>query len=122
MSAFRQPSKGLAACILVALVCSFIYFATGLFVIQPIGALPEGATVWYWRFGTTVWYWRFGTSLPFISSVDGLLLEKEGSVSLLARAVALGVLAEPVAGRKIVALPFSRTLYLISTGGREFKG
>jgi hypothetical protein len=109
MSARRQ---GVVAFILVSLVCSFTYFTTGLFVMQPIGALPEGATVWYWR---------FGTSLPFISSADGLLLEKQGSVSLLGRAVALGVLAEPVAGRKIVALPYSRTLYLITTGGREFE-
>jgi hypothetical protein len=109
MSARRQ---GILACILFFLVCSLTYFTTGFFVIQPIGALPEGATIWYWR---------LDTSLPFICSADGLLLEKHEGVSLLGRAVALGAVARPIADRKIATLPYSRTLYLISTGGREFE-
>jgi hypothetical protein len=68
MSARGQRPKGLLAVVLLCLFSSFVYFTTGLFVIQPIGALPEGATVWYWR---------FDTSLPFISSTDGLLLENK---------------------------------------------
>lgn len=92
MSAHGQPSKGVIAVILVCLLSSFVYFTTGFFVIQPIGALPEGATIWYWR---------FGTSLPFISSADGLLLEKQGGVSLQRRAVAFAAVAKPIADRKI---------------------
>src|SRR5262245_43285679 len=112
MTAHGHSSKGLVLLILLCLLSSCVYFITGFFVIQPIGALPEGATVWYWR---------VDTSLPFISSADGLLLEKQQSVSLLGRAVALGAVAKPIADRKIVALPYSRTLYLVSTGGREFE-
>lgn len=97
--------------LLLCLLCGLVYFATGFFVIQPIGAVPEGATVWYWR---------VDTRLPFIASADGLLMEKAGGVSLLGRAVALGAVAEVITDRKIVSLPYSRTLYLISTGGREF--
>ena len=110
--AYRPLSKGVIAVILFCLVSSFGYFTTGFFVIQPIGAVPEGATVWYWR---------LDTSLPFISSADGLLLEKELGVSLLGRAVALGAVAKPITDRKIASLPYSRTLYLVSTGGREFE-
>lgn len=88
------------------------YACCGLFVIQPIGAMPEGVTILYWR---------AGTSLPFVSSADGILLEQSGSVSLLARAVALGQLAEIVRERKIVNLPYVEGLYLISTGGRKFE-
>ena len=95
---------------LVVLICSLTYFGTGFFVIQPLGAIPEGATVWYWR---------WGTQMPFISSADGLLLEKQGSVSLLGRGVALAALAEPITQRKIVSLPYSEALYLVSTGGRK---
>jgi hypothetical protein len=106
---------GHSAKVLVLLLClfsGFLYFTTGFFVIQPIGAVPEGATVWYWR---------LDTSLPFISSADGLLLNKQLGVSLLGRAVALGAVAKPIADRKIVTLPYTRTLYLISTEGREFE-
>ena len=60
-------------------------------------------------------------NLPFISSADGLLLEKTGSVSLLGRAIAFGKIAEPIVERKIVKLPYSKQLYLISTGGKEFE-
>jgi hypothetical protein len=106
---------GHSAKVLVLLLClfsGFLYFTTGFFVIQPIGAVPEGATVWYWR---------LDTSLPFISSADGLLLNKQLGVSLLGRAVALGAVAKPITDRKIVTLPYTRTLYLISTEGREFE-
>lgn len=111
MSMQSRQSKALPVVLVLVMFGFFFYFTTGFFVIQPIGALPEGATVWYWR---------FDTKLPFISSADGLLVEMQGSVSLLGRGVALGALAEPIVQRKIASLPYSRTLYLISTGGREF--
>ena len=87
------------------------YFTTGFFVIQPIGALPEGATVWYLR---------YDTGLPFISSADGFLVDNQRDVSLLNRGFVLAVLVKPIAQLKIASLPYSKTLYLISTGGREF--
>ena len=87
------------------------YFTTGFFVIQPTGALPEGVTVWYWR---------HGTGFPFVSSADGFLVDKQGDVSLLDRVIVLTALTELIAQLKIASLPYSRTLYLISTGGREF--
>ena len=87
------------------------YFATGFFVIQPIGALPEGATVWYWR---------YNTGLPFISSADGFLVDNQRDVSLLNRGFVLAVLVEPITQLKIASLPYSKMFYLISTGGREF--
>ena len=87
------------------------YFTTGFFVIQPIGALPEGATVWYWR---------YDSGLPFISSADGFLVDNQRRVSLLNRGFVLAVLVEPITQLKIASLPYSKTLYLISTGGREF--
>ena len=88
------------------------YFTTGFFVIQPTRALPEGATVWYWR---------YDTGLPFISSADGFLVDKQEGVSLLGRRFVLAALAELIVQLKIASLPYSKTLYLISTGGREFQ-
>lgn len=89
------------------------YFTCGIFVIQPIGAIPEGATVVYWRPGTI---------LPFISSPDAICQKHVGYVNLLGRGMALGTAGKVVAERKIITLPYSRTLYLFSTGGYEYNG
>jgi hypothetical protein len=93
-------------------VIIIIYFTMGLFVIQPIGAIPDG---------TTILYWRIGTNMPFISSADGILDEKVGSVSLLGRATTLAAVGKIMENRKILNLPYSKTLYLISTDGKEFR-
>ena len=108
-----KPRGLMALAVIFSLSCwaCFFYFTTGFFVIQPMGALPEGATVWYWR---------YGTRLPFISSADGLLVDKQGGVSLLGREFVLATLVEPITEVKIASLPYSKTLYLISTKGREF--
>lgn len=111
MSHKSGPSKAVSLLIIVVMFCAFFYVTTGLFVIQPIGAIPDGVTIWYWRAGTT---------LPFISSADGLLLETEGGVSLLGRGLALAAMSEVIIQRKILALPYSRSLYLVSTDGQEY--
>ncbi len=96
--------------IIVLLFCG-IYFLTGLYIIQPIGALPEGVTIWYFR---------PGLNLPFISSADGFLLKNTGGVSLLTRALATGKLLEQITPRKIMKLPYFERLYLVSTDGVTF--
>jgi len=106
--------KGLIALAVIFLLveCGLLfYFTTGFFVIQPIRALPEGATVWYWR---------YHTGLPFISSADGFLVDNQRDVSLLSRGLILAAFVKPITQLKIASLPYSKTLYLISTGGREF--
>ena len=108
-----KPKRLIALAVILLLVewGLLFYFATGFFVIQPIGALPEGATVWYWR---------YDSELPFISSADGFLVDNQRDVSLLNRGLVLAVLVKPLTQLKIASLPYSKTLYLISTGGREF--
>ena len=109
----KKNSKKKAITLLVFfLTVGFVYSTMGLFVVQPIGAIPEG---------TTVLYWRYDTKLPFISSADGLLLEKGQGVSLFGRGIVLGAIGKLMEERKIMNLPYSKTLYLISTGGKEFE-
>ena len=98
--------------ILGVLVLMAGYFSFGLFVIQPIGMVPEG---------TTILYFRLGMNIPFVASADGLLKDKEAGVSLMGRVVVLGAVASTLKDRKIIAMPYSKTLYLISTGGREYE-
>jgi hypothetical protein len=96
---------------ILAVFLLVFYFCCGLFVIQPIKALPEGVTFLYFR---------GGTKLPFVASADGLLLEKAGKVSLLGRVIVLSQVSEELKKRKLAALPYSHNLYLFSTGGKDF--
>lgn len=84
----------------------------GIFVIQPIGAIPDGATIIYWR---------TGLNLPFIASADGILEESDAGVSLLGRGMLIGKLAEPIKEKEIFRFGYSETLYLWSTGGKTYE-
>jgi len=83
----------------------------GIFVIQPIGAIPQG---------TTIVYWRFGLKMPFIASADGLLDKSGLGVSLMGRGVMLGGLAGIITDRELFRLPYYEALYLLSTGGKKY--
>jgi hypothetical protein len=79
-----------------------------IFVIQPIGAVPEGRTVIITRL----------TNMNFIDSADGICDRGVGGVSLLCRgAVAGRVLNQTTI---LARLPYSATLYGISTAGKTF--
>lgn len=52
-----------------------------LFVVQPIGAIPEGRTLLLWR---------KSSKLNFVDSADGFCQRERNGVSLLCRAAALG--------------------------------
>jgi uncharacterized Zn finger protein (UPF0148 family) len=95
------------------MVLAFLFWLTcGFFVIQPIGAIPDGVTIVYWR---------LDTKLPFVSSPDGLLVASGTGVSLLGRGVVLGAIAEPILERELFRFGYSRTLYLWSTDGKEYE-
>jgi hypothetical protein len=83
----------------------------GIFVIQPIGAIPDGVTIIYLR---------TGLNLPFISSADGLLEESGLGVSILGRAVMLSKLAEPISDKTWFRFDYSEKLYLWSTNGKKY--
>jgi len=103
--------------LIIILVCAFgclaLFFRLfcGIFVIQPIGAIPDGATIVYWR---------SGLNIPFVASVDGLLDDSGAGVSLLGRGLMLAKLAEPIKEREIFRFGYSETLYLWSTGGKKY--
>lgn len=105
----RRRSRAIP--VVVSLISAVVlWLSVGVFVVQPIGAIPDGVAIVYWR---------LGTSMPFVSSADGIAAE-EGGVSLLSRGIVLAGVIEAIEDRIIVRLPYSRTLYLISTGGVEY--
>jgi hypothetical protein len=96
-----------------ALLCSGFYYCFGLFIVHPLGASSEGATYLYWR---------PGSEMPFVSSADGLLLKKadpkkKAAITADARGAALSKTSDFVLKRRLLKLPYSRELYLQSTGG-----
>jgi hypothetical protein len=79
-----------------------------IFVIQPIGAVPEGRTVIITRLNT----------MQFIDSADAWCERQAGGVNLLCRGA---VMARVVNQAIILArLPYSETLYKISTDGKSY--
>lgn len=79
-----------------------------LFVIPPIGALPEGKTIVITRLEKT----------KFIDSPDAMCERIQGGVSLLCRGMAMATIAN---NSEIIArLPYSSWLYEISTGGKNY--
>ena len=96
--------------ILIGMAAAIIFAATQLtlFVVQPIGAVPEGRTVVIWRLNT----------MKFVDSADAWCERQMGGVNLLCRGAVLSKLGnEDVI---IARLPYSEILYLWSTGGHTY--
>lgn len=74
------------------------YLTTGVVVIQPIGALPEGMTIWMWRLKGS----------PFIESPDAWCWRND-SPNLLCRGVFLAALGNNK-DAILLRLPYSSSL------------
>lgn len=100
--------KKLIGLVAAAIIAIGIYTQITIFVVPPIGAVPEGRTVIMLRLNKT----------NFIDSADAMCERIQGGVSLMCRALTM---AAVVNNTKILArLPYSRSLYLISTGGKTY--
>jgi len=79
-----------------------------VFVIPPIGAIPEGKTLIIYRQKNT----------NFIDSPDSMCERIQGGVSLLCRGMAIMAITN---NNKILAkFPYSNWLYQISTDGKSY--
>jgi hypothetical protein len=79
-----------------------------VFVIQPVGAIPEGRTLLISRLNRS----------QFIDSADAMCERIQGGVSLLCRGMVLGQVGKNAT--VYLRLPYSETLYLLSTGGKTY--
>lgn len=91
-----------------AIIFIIIYMQLTIFVIQPIGAVPEGRTLIITRLNKT----------EFIDSADAMCSRDEGGVSLFCRMIVLGAVMDK--STVIARLPYSSFLYDISTGGKSY--
>ena len=100
---------GLLIAIAVLLAAGFVASTqVTFFIIPPIGAVPEGQTLLISRFNQT----------QFIDSPDAMCERMQGGVNLLCRGLMMGAVAE--GATILLRLPYSDTLYTISTGGKHY--
>lgn len=97
--------------LLLLIIIIISYLSIGILVIQPLGVLPNGATIVYFR---------YNTNLNFIESPDSIILNKGMRLSILTRAIALSKLAPIITEEKIAILPYYEFLYLLSTNNQKF--
>lgn len=103
----RQNRTVLLLLVLVAMIALGSTQVT-LFVIQPVGAVPEGRTVVISRL-------RGGR---LVDSADAMCERIQGSVNLLCRGMVLGQVGK--SATIYLRLPYSETLYRFSTGGKTY--
>jgi hypothetical protein len=104
----KRRGRGILAAVIAVVVIILIYTQLTIFVIPPIGAVPEGRTLVILRLNKTT----------FIDSPDAMCDRMMGSVSLLCRGMILGAVAEK--STTLLRLPYSSALYSISTDGKTY--
>ncbi|WDF96511.1 hypothetical protein [Aeromonas dhakensis] len=84
------------------------FFQITLFVVQPMGAVPEGKTLVMLRMN----------KMHFIDSADAMYEREMNGVSLLCRGVTMAAVVNK--GTIILRLPYSDFLYKLSTNGKTY--
>jgi hypothetical protein len=92
----------------VIILSVVIYTQITLFVVQPIGAVPEGKTLVILRLNKT----------NFIDSADALCIREQGYLNILCRGMMLGAISKK--SKILFKLPYNKYLYSISTKGLKF--
>lgn len=101
---------GLILALVLGVVAAVVaYTQLTIFVIPPIGAMPEGGTVIIARLNKT----------EFIDSPDAMCERIQGGVSLLCRGMVIGAVGKQAV--ILARLPYSSWLYAISTGGKSYE-
>jgi hypothetical protein len=96
----------LFAVLLVVGVCAAPFVT--IFVIQPIGAVPEGRTILITRLKT----------LQSIDSADAWCERQKRGVTLLCRGAVMARLGDQAT--ILARFPYSEILYKVSTGGKTY--
>jgi len=101
-------SKKLIILISTVIISIVIFSQITLFVIQPIGAIPEGRTLVILKLNKT----------KFIDSADAMCVRETGGLNLLCR----GVMIAAVTNKStiLMKLPYSEFLYNLSTDGHQY--
>lgn len=103
-----KNKKTIFSLIFITISMFLVYTQLTLFVVAPIGALPDGKTLLIYRLNKT----------NFIDSADAMCERLNGGVSLLCRGIMLSNVLNK--SKIIMRLPYNESLYLISTNGKMY--
>ena len=103
MKKTTKISLAVTAAVLLAISTQITFF-----IVPPIGAIPEGRTIIITRLN----------NVKFIDSADAMCERLQGGVSLMCRALTMGAIVQKAT--IIARLPYSETLYSISTNGKTY--
>lgn len=92
----------------IAIFMIVFFSQVTFFVIQPIGAVPEGKTLVILRMNKT----------QFIDSADAMCSREMGGVNLFCRGMMMAAIADK--GTILARLPYSEFIYKISTDGKTY--
>lgn len=104
----KNMKTSLIVLTVISVIAITIYTQITIFVIQPLGIMPEGRTLVILKLNKT----------EFIDSADAMCEREFGGVSLLCRLGFLGAVATK--SKILFRLPYSSSLYSISTGGKSY--
>ena len=104
--------KKLVVLFIIVLLSLFLFIRAvcGIFVIQPMGVIPGGVTIVYWR---------YNTNIPFITSADRILMDSGKIVSTHGKGEVLINLKPLLQSRALMKLHYSERLFLWSLHGKN---
>lgn len=94
---------------ILAVFIVVVYTQITIFIVPPIGIIPEGKTLIITRLDKT----------EFIDSPDGMCKRIQGRVNLICRGMVMVAVIEK--SKILFRLPYSSWLYVISTGGITYE-
>ena len=101
-------NKSIIATVSISILLIAFFTQVTLFVIQPIGAVPDGKTLVLLRMKKT----------NFIDSADAMCQRVMDGVNLLCRGMMMSAVVDK--GTILFKLPYSEFLYDISTDGKRY--
>jgi hypothetical protein len=104
-----MKAKHLTLWIAAILLSLAAYTQLTIFVVPPIGIVPDGQTLIILR----------PVNGKFVDSPDAMCERIQGGVNLLCRALVLGAIAQKA--EVLFRLPYSEMLYSISTDGKRYE-
>lgn len=102
------------ACLISGVVLILIWATTFVLIVPPIGAIPEGKTVWIFKPDRLL----IKGNIDFFETPDHFQYKNMGKVTLFGRAIALASLVK--SGDIILRLPYSETFESIANGGMKW--
>ncbi|MBL0739948.1 hypothetical protein [Chryseolinea lacunae] len=109
-------SQSVSTSIMVFAALVLFYFCCGIFLVKPTRATTTQVA----HPGATILYFRAGLAMPFITSTDGMISDSDRTVNTFTRAAMDTTVNAVLESKVILELPYSKWLYLRSTGGVDY--